>query len=66
MEETQIKELQESIAILNQVLLELQHARLNGPGWYTKGEDGMYEQTGMWLQKGFKAIDKAREVMSSE
>lgn len=63
--EMNIKRLEESIAIINQAFLEIAHAQLNGPKWYTKGEDGLYQQVGMWVNRGFKAIDAAREAMKN-
>lgn len=48
----------EQIKILRQMLLEVHHAQTAGPGWYTRGEDGLYQQVSMWIEKSRGALDK--------
>ena len=58
-----LKELESAIEVLRQTLLEVAHAQSAGPGWYTRGSDGLYQQISMWVRKGVEAIgsvDKAR------
>ena len=53
--------LREALKVTRQALIEVQHAQESGPGWYTKGGRGMYQQTTMWVRKGLAA---AREALS--
>lgn len=42
----------------HQGFLEVAHAQECGPGWYTKGESGMYQQVRMWVERGLEATRK--------
>lgn len=52
--------LREALKTARQALMEVQHAQECGPGWYTRGVNGMYQQTTTWVRKGLTA---AREVL---
>lgn len=56
----EVERLREALKTTRQALMEVQHAQECGPGWYTRGEQGMYRQTQMWVRKGLAA---AREVL---
>jgi len=56
--ETEI-ELLEALKVARQFVIEVAHAQDVGPGWYTKGEDGLYQQVRMWLRKANDAIESA-------
>lgn len=56
----EIDRLRDALKTAQQALMEVQHAQECGPGWYTRGEQGMYQQTCTWVRKGLAAI---REVL---
>jgi hypothetical protein len=56
----EITKLREALKVTHQALLEFNHAQQCGPGWYTRGEHGMYQQIYMWLRKGLDAIKECR------
>lgn len=39
-----------------QFMLEVSHAMQTGPGWYTKGEDGLRQQVYRWIDNMRKAL----------
>jgi hypothetical protein len=45
-----------ALKVALQALLEFSHAQQSGPGWYTRGADGMYRQVRMWLDRGLEAV----------
>ena len=50
------------IKIMQQALLEINHAQREGPDWYTKGDSGLYQQVRMWLDKGLKASESLNKL----
>jgi hypothetical protein len=56
-------ELEEKINILQQAILEFAHARSCGPDWYTRGESGMYQQVGLWIDRGQEAVNDAKQII---
>ena len=64
MTDENINELREQIKVLQQTLSEVSHAQINGPSWYTRGENGLYQQVAMWVRRGQDAINKATEILS--
>jgi len=64
MTDEQINELREQIKVLQQTLMEVSHAQRNGSSWYTRGENGLYQQVSMWLRRGQDAINKATEILT--
>lgn len=56
----QIVKLRAALKVVHQSLLEFNHAQQCGPGWYTRGEHGMYQQVYMWLREGLDAINSCR------
>lgn len=54
------KNLEECLKEVEQALREVQHAQAVGANWYTNGEDGLYKQVLMWVQRGFKALEKVK------
>lgn len=50
--------LRDSIKTANQALMEVDHAQNIGPGWYTRGEDGLRQQVRMWVRRGLEATRK--------
>lgn len=56
----EIARLREALKTTRQALMEVQHAQECGPEWYTRGVNGMYQQTSTWVRKGLSA---AREVL---
>lgn len=51
----EIADLKKRLKTANQALLEIDHAQRVGPGWYTRGLDGMYQQVRMWVRRGLEA-----------
>lgn len=49
-------ELVEALKVARHALLEFSLAQERGPGWYTKGASGMYQQVQHWLRKGLEAV----------
>lgn len=56
---SRIAELEAALRVTHQALLEVRHAQECGPGWYTRGESGLYQQVSMWVRRGLEAITKA-------
>ena len=54
------KEMRARLAVAHQALLEVRHAQECGPSWYTRGEDGLYQQVSMWVRKGLEATRDER------
>lgn len=50
------KELIEALKIARQTILEVGHAQVQGPGWYTRGYDGMYQHVAMLIRRGLEAV----------
>jgi len=48
-----------ALEVAQQALLEVRSAQARGPGWYTKGTVGLFQQVRFWLDKGDKEIDEA-------
>jgi hypothetical protein len=42
----------------SQTLLEIQHIKEVGPGWFTHGDDGMRRQFWLWIERGNSALTK--------
>lgn len=57
----EIERLRPALQTARQATIEFRHAQQSGPGWYTRGKDGMYGQVHMWLQRGMNAIAEALE-----
>ena len=57
--EHEIGELRSALKVAQQTLLEFSHAQECGPGWYTRGEGGMYAQVHMWLRRGLESVRNA-------
>jgi len=55
----EIERLRTALKVAQQALMEVQHAQEQGPGWYTKGVNGMYQQTTTWVRKGLTATREA-------
>ena len=62
-----IRELEAREAALNKAFdtlevafIEFSLAQQRGPGWYTRGDVGLYAQVRVWLDRGFAAIKAAR------
>jgi len=55
----EIVNLRAALKVAQQALLEFSHAQEVGPGWYTRGANGMYRQVQMWLQRGLAAVQGA-------
>lgn len=51
-----IDELVAAIKVLRQTVIEVRHAQRSGPGWYTKGDKGLYLQVDLHLNRGEEAI----------
>ena len=51
--------LEAALEVCNQMVLEVSHAQQCGPGWYTRGEDGLRAQVDMWVRKASTAIREA-------
>jgi hypothetical protein len=58
-----VEQLRDALKTARQALMEVQHAQESGPGWYTKGESGMYQQTTMWVRRGLTAAREALEAL---
>lgn len=54
------KRLKEALSVCEQAIIEFSAAQERGPGWYTRGVDGMYAQIRLWLGKAFDAIREAK------
>jgi hypothetical protein len=52
----EIESYRAAIKVAYQALLEFSHAQESGPGWYTRGQNGMYAQVRMWLDRGLEAV----------
>jgi len=55
----EIERLRAALEVCNQMVLEVSHAQQCGPGWYTRGEDGLRAQVDMWVRKASTAIREA-------
>ncbi len=55
-----IKELLEVIRVLRQTVMEVRHAQNQGNSWYTKGEEGLYQQVRLHLDRADRAIESVR------
>lgn len=64
MTDEQMNELREQIKVMQQTLLEVSHAQHAGSDWYTRGENGLYQQVAMWVQRGQTAVNKATEILT--
>ena len=53
------KRLREDVNTMRQAIFEVDHAQRQGPGWYTKGDSGLYEQVRLWLDR---ALDAAKRL----
>lgn len=56
------EEFEKCLQDINQAFLEIAHAQRNGPSWYTRGENGMYQQVSMWLSRGFDATERIKQI----
>lgn len=54
----------EDLRTIKQMIAEVNHAQLSGPGWYTKGANGLYQQVALWLKKGEEASSKIEEQLA--
>ena len=52
------KRIKKQVKVLQQMVMEVSHAQQKGPGWYTRGTDGMFQQVQMWIGRGQAAIDE--------
>ena len=57
-DKSEISLLRDAIKTANQALLEVEHARLKGPDWYTRGASGLYQHVAMWVKRGLDATGK--------
>jgi hypothetical protein len=48
-----------ALKVAQQSLIELSHAQEVGPSWYTRGENGMYQQVYTHLRRGLEAVQGA-------
>lgn len=55
----EIDQLRAALKVAQQSLLEFSHAQECGPSWYTRGENGMYQQVNLWLRRGLEAVQGA-------
>ena len=55
-EAEKVAELVAVIEVLKHTIREVRHAQESGPGWYTRGAAGLYQQVRMWLDKADAAI----------
>lgn len=55
-----IEELERERKDARQAFMELQHCHEQGPGWFTRGKDGMYQHFRMWLNRGFAATEEEK------
>jgi hypothetical protein len=60
-----VEALPEKLTTIEQTFLEVRHAQHNGPGWYTKGEPGLYSQVRMWLGRGSEAVADIRTALAN-
>ena len=56
----------EQVKVLEQTILEVAHAQQCGADWYTKGENGLYAQVAMWVQRGQTAINEIKDLAPPE
>ena len=49
----------EALTVLRQFMGEVAHAHQSGPGWYTRGEQGLRSHIWMWIDRAKKALDSA-------
>ena len=53
--------LKDRLKIANQGFLEIAHAQECGPGWYTRGLNGMWQHVYMWVRRGLEATEPPQE-----
>lgn len=49
-----------SLKVIEQALIEVRVAQERGANWYTHGSDGLYRQIDLWVRKGFAAMAKVK------
>ena len=54
--EARVAELEGALGVCRQFRLEVAHAMECGPGWYTRGENGLRQQIHMWIDRAGKAL----------
>lgn len=64
-EEVTKEQLIDVIKVLRQTVMEVRHAQHNGPAWYTKGDNGLYSQVRMHLDKASDAMKPIQSLLDS-
>jgi len=64
-EEVKVEDLLKVIRVLRQTVMEVRHAQHNGPGWYTKGSNGLYMQVSMHLDRASEALEPINSILDS-
>ena len=59
--EARVEQLEGALGVCRQFRLEVAHAMECGPGWYTRGEDGLRQQIRMWIDRAGKALQALGE-----
>jgi hypothetical protein len=55
-------DMQAALKDVAQAFLEFRHAQSVGPGWFTRGDAGLYNQVNMWLKRGADAVQRAQAI----
>jgi len=53
----------EAIKVLDQTVREVRHAQQCGARWYTKGDDGLFQQVRLHLDRADKALKSIESVL---
>ncbi len=59
-----INTLSEVIKILEQTVMEVRHAQQSGARWYTKGDDGLFQQVRLHLDRADKSIKSVSDLVA--
>lgn len=55
--------LKEQLSIVKQTMLEVSAAQNNGPWWFTRGEQGLYQQVATWVRNGNEALNMIDKIL---
>jgi hypothetical protein len=55
----EISNLRAALKVAQDAILQFSHAQEQGPRWFTRGADGMYQHVHMWLRRGLEAVQDA-------
>ena len=61
-----VEELIACIKVLRQTIMEVNHAQMSGPDWYTKNEKGLFQQVRLHIDRARVALEKVKDILDQE